>query len=152
MQRVFEAVLPGDAPVRAFDRDFLVWRIFARLPALFEREAFHELAAYVRGQMRPLKEFQLAQRIAQVFDRYLVYRPDLLIEWQKGAETHWQSQLWRELIGDHQRSHAPALALQLGHALQNERLDLARLPERVSIFGISSLPPLYIHLIAQIAT
>ena len=152
MQRIFVCALGKKDHDRAFDREVLPWRILALLPSLLDRPAFAELTEYLRGDIRPVKEFQLVQRIAAVIDRYLAYRPEMLLKWAKGAEPGWQAELWRALIEGHETTHAPALALRLHDALERTSGHVSKLPERVSIFGLSSLPPFYVQLIGQIAS
>jgi hypothetical protein len=38
------------------------------------------------GELSELKAFQLSGKIAAVFDRYLAYRPELILQWQQGRE------------------------------------------------------------------
>ena len=58
---------------------------------------------------KDIRLFQLCQQIAGLYDQYLVYRPEWLIEWEETepkaearipAENHWQIKLWRELVKD----------------------------------------------------
>ncbi|MDQ3622400.1 MAG: exodeoxyribonuclease V subunit gamma, partial [Verrucomicrobiota bacterium] len=152
LQQILAAVLPDSTPARAFERHVLPWRILQRLAPDLDQPAFADLRAYLAGENRALKEYQLATRIAGVFDRYLAYRHRLILEWQGGAGTHWQAQLWRELAEGHERAHTPALAREFGAALKRDRIDRSALPTRVSLFGISSLPPFYVELFGAISS
>ncbi len=67
-----------------WDKDRLVWRIFARLPGLLTDPDFAEPARYLQGEPRELKTYQLARRVADLFDQYLVYRPDVVLGWEQG--------------------------------------------------------------------
>lgn len=150
-QNILTAALPDTAPGAAFSRDVLPWRVLELLRRLLGRKGFEELRAYTAGEPHALKAYQLAQRIAAVFDRYLAYRPQRLIDWQQGREAHWQAQLWRELIRGHESSNPPMLAQRLAQKLRDGGLDRSRLPERASVFGISSLPPMYIDLLGAVS-
>ena len=84
--------MTGAAP----DEDFfckpvLRWRVAGLLPHLLGLSAFREIAAYLRDDGDGSKLYQLAGRISEVFDQYLVYRPDLLNRWEQGQEAHWQA-------------------------------------------------------------
>ena len=65
--------LPDLPPQSAFAPDILTWRLLALLPTL-EGEAFLPLAHYLAGGERAV--FELAGRVADIFDQYLVFRPD----------------------------------------------------------------------------
>ncbi|MGG7053929.1 exodeoxyribonuclease V subunit gamma, partial [Salmonella enterica subsp. enterica] len=49
--------------------------------------------------------FQLSARAADLFDQYLVYRPDWLTQWEAGKTVeglgvaqNWQAPLWKALV------------------------------------------------------
>lgn len=91
-----------------------------------------------------------ARRLADLFDRYLLQRPSMLASWEAGHDVDgtgtplsdraaWQPHLWRLV---HARIGVPSPAER--HA---ERLAVIRagncpvdVPERVSLFGLSTLP------------
>jgi exodeoxyribonuclease V gamma subunit len=151
MRRVFKAAFPDLEEDRAFDRELLPWRILKHLPERLDGPGFEELARYLQGDVRPLKEFQLARKIAANFDSYLAYRPEWILEWQAGRGQEWQAQLWRALARGHERAPMPALAQRLIRDLSGGETDLSRLPERVSFFGISSLPPFLFKVIGEVS-
>lgn len=109
-----------------------------------------------------LRRWQLARSIADVFDQYLVYRPGLLLGWERGdtvygGETEvWQEELWRALVerwkrrlGEKPWLHRARLHLELEHALEDGRLSGEQLPERLTLFGVSDMPPPIIRLLVQ---
>ena len=53
------------------------------------------------GDGDPRKRFDLADRLARVYDQCLLYRPDWIREWESGATPHWQARLWQRLIETH---------------------------------------------------
>ena len=61
------------------------------LPALSERENLPSYRRYLAGDRRAMKCYQLSHKIAEVFDRYLVFRPELILRWDAGeAGDDWQ--------------------------------------------------------------
>lgn len=150
-EETLRAMLPTAATDAAFTRSVLPWRVLGLFPRLLGTPGFEELRAYTASEPRALKEFQLAQQVAAVFDRYLAYRPQWLLDWQGGRETHWQAQLWRELVRGQRETNPPALLQQLATALRSGKAKATDLPERISVFGISSLPPIYIELFGGLA-
>lgn len=152
-----------DLPIRAqWERGPLTWRIFALLEELAPDPDLAIPALYLAGEARELKTYQLARRIADLFDQYLVYRPDMALAWESGQTlplrdpaTVWQARLWRELaerigIGPGAR-HRAALFQTLELSLAEGRPPRAALPERLLLFGLSTLPPVYGRLLAGVA-
>jgi exodeoxyribonuclease V gamma subunit len=148
---ILRAAVPDAPRSSGFSRDVLPWRVLGLFPQVIDSRGFEELRSYTTAEPRALKEYQLAHRIAATFDRYIAYRPQMLLEWQAGRETHWQAQLWRELVRGHEETNPPALFRALAARLRSGRVDEAGLPERVGVFGISSLPPIYIELLGALA-
>ncbi len=146
----------------SFDPELLVWRLHSLLPDVAQRPGFDAVARYLAdGDDR--KRFQLAGRLARLFDQYLVYRPDLILAWdaddgnwpeafQAESRDTWQARLWH-LVGDGWAVGRPAAwhreFLRRAHAGQ---LPAERLPERVSLFGVSALPPFHLDLLAALGT
>jgi exodeoxyribonuclease V gamma subunit len=150
VSEIFALALPDAPSGRAFERDVLSWRIMRILPGLSERREFAPVRRYLEGDREAMKRYQLAHKIAEVFDRYLVFRPELILRWDAGKDSDdWQAILWRELAKENPKSHPPALAQRLKGELQKQR---AQLPARFSVFGLSSLPRLYLDILQTLAT
>jgi exodeoxyribonuclease V gamma subunit len=147
-QDLFQRVFPEAAATRLFDREVMAWRIMQQLPRFASRPEFATIANYIHNDDRGLRSYELARRIAHVFDQYVVFRPRMILDWDAGAGTYWQPILWRELQRSAPRQHQAAMGLQLIDALK--RGD-ALVPERVAIFGISTLPPFYVSLIGELS-
>ena len=169
--QVYRAVLgkeqvPESSP---FDRPLLTWRLIRLLPQLLTEPVFAPLARFLKddGDMRKLH--QLAQRLADLFDQYQVYRADWLEDWGNGLDVLrtsrkgsdplpenllWQPQLWRALLADvpeDQRNTSRAALHQrfLHHAQTlSEHQRPAGLPARLVVFGISSLPQQSLEVLA----
>ncbi|WP_048695801.1 exodeoxyribonuclease V subunit gamma [Catenovulum maritimum] len=108
----------------------------------------------------PLRRFQLASRLADVFEQYLIYRPDWLAAWQAGelvAELQddnaepltqvWQAKLWRLLI--EQEAYHPSSLQDLAIEKLAEHKD--KLPQQILIFGINTLAPKPLEFFQAIA-
>lgn len=155
--RVFHPELPKN---NTFSADFMVWVIMAILPDLAKTPSFVGLKNYF-AQDDEQKHYQLASSVAGLFDQYLVYRPDWIQAWQKGEqiaelghEQEWQGILWRALVAYSQNladlsAHRADIHQTVLANLNNKKLTRAQkkqLPKRIFIFGIVSLPPLYLDL------
>ena len=138
---------PQAEATNLFDREVMTWRIMELLPRLASRREFAAVANYLAGERAELRRYELARRIANVFDQYVVFRPEMILGWDAGEGKNWQEILWRELQKVAPGQHQAALGLRLVNALRQG----ATVPERVSIFGVSTLPPFYISLIGEIS-
>ena len=141
---LYRAIQPDVPEHSPFAPEVLAWRIVDALPALEATEAFAPVRHYVRGDA--LRRFELATRLAALYDEYLVYRPDWIVAWERGATPHWQAALWQRLARDIETPHRAALHAKLVRELREGNRLGAFLPERVSIFGAPALPPALIEL------
>ena len=91
--------LPDLPRESAYAPERLRWRIHDVLPELATEPGARAVRGYL-GDGDPRKRFELADRLARVFDRCLLYRPDWIREWERGAVPHWQARLWRCLAGE----------------------------------------------------
>lgn len=143
-----------------FEREQLIWRLDARLQDLSHAD-LQPLQSYLQADQLAIKRFGLAQQLAQVFDQYQLMRPDLLASWQKNqtATTHpseiWQRRLWLDLIADTDQPHRGQAWLQVIERLNQTSADNTSpfvLPERISVFGLTTMPPLlldFLHALAR---
>lgn len=161
--QAYRAVLPdGEVPEQSpFDKSRLVWRLYRLLPALVgQDDAFTPLARFLDGSDTDLRNFQLAEKVADLFDQYQVFRADWLAAWEQGkdvvitargeekaldAETRWQPMLWRALVEDvGSEAHTSRSQIHTRFMEQGQRItqpaNPGRLPRRIVVFGVSSLP------------
>ena len=154
----------ADAALDPFGAAALPWRIHAllgRLEALdFDPDARAPLERYLEGD-DGRRRGQLALRLARQFVNYQVQRPDGLARWQKGAffgdapldrvGEAWQAGLWRVLTAEAE----PALPLSDAWAAAVKRIVDPTfefdLPPRVTVFGLSALPPAILGLLEAVA-
>jgi exodeoxyribonuclease V gamma subunit len=147
----FETVLPDGATKNRLDRETLTWRIFGVLPVCLNEPAFKPLHGYLssEGAIDALKHYQLSLRIAHVFDQYCMYRPELIAGWDAGQEFDWQPELWRRSMLDSDLI-VPRLRRDF-HRFLPAAADAGKIPERVLVFGITSLPPLHIEILKALS-
>lgn len=148
---IFQKVI-GDLPDRtAFDREVMTWKLMDLPTEMAGSPGFEEVRHYLGDSGDDLKRYQLAARIAYAFDQYLLYRPEMISRWEAGEDEDWQARLFRAVAGGHEGRHAAALGKQLDDRLKGKAVDLDKLPERVSVFGISTLPPFHLHLLESLS-
>lgn len=160
----FRKVMPELPEKSAYDRQTMTWQMMRLLPLCIEKQGFESLKNYLRGTREPLRRFQLSERIAERFDDYLIYRPEMIARWERGKENHWQAQLWRELKKNNKEKHRAELLktffekisqtsslgsqLQLHFGFSNTKFQF---PERISVFGISALPRFHIQVLDAVS-
>ena len=158
LDQLFDLVLDEDPARRApFAEHSLLWSIAARLPEHIHEPAFAPIARYLVDDGDGALRVQLSARLARVLDDYAVYRPELLRAWEAGAagehgqDEGFEAVLWRALVAAHGREHRAARAERCVAALRAGAFPPDALPERLCLFGISSLPPLQLELLEALA-
>ena len=157
--QVYRDVLGDEAVPRTspFDKSRLVWRLMRLLPELCGDDTFAPLQRFLRDDQDQRKCYQLAERLADLYDQYQVYRADWLEAWQqddnrifrpgdrgeKLEDNLWQAELWRRLLADmpedSRESSRASIHTRFIEAL-NQGTAPEKLPARIIVFGLSSLP------------
>lgn len=148
---LFATILPDLPDSARFSPPVMTWRIMGLLPDLLGRREFAPLAGYLEGDTNGLKRFQLAGKIADTFDQYTMFRPDLLLEWESGKGDGWQENLWRRIASPDNGWHRGRIRQEFGRALARPLGGEQRLPERITVFGISYLPAFHLDIFTRIA-
>ncbi|WP_343844537.1 exodeoxyribonuclease V subunit gamma [Bowmanella denitrificans] len=163
--QLYLRLLPELPQESAFSKDNMCWKLMAILPSLCDDPNFSAVASYLKvseaGQ--ELKLFQLCQKVADLFDQYLVYRPDWLLAWEQGQQVDmlaasqqaWQAQLWRELkryteVLQESPWHRGNLHQRLLECLSDKDCRDV-LPPRLLVFGISALPVQQLEILGALA-
>jgi len=149
--QLFGRVLPDVPEQSPYDREVLVWRLMGMLPALLDAEPFAPLRAYLADRDDDLRGYQLASRIADLYDQYLVYRPDWILSWERGGGDTWHAPLWHELVRGIGGGHRVQMQERFLAALAGGPPGEDALPARLSLFGIPTLPPAQLAVFARLA-
>lgn len=105
-----------------------------------------------------LRRFATIRRLADLFDRYGVHRPEMVQRWADGlagdgkgeaADDRWQAELWRRL---RLRLGVPSPAERLATAATRlaETPDLLTLPPRLALFGLTRLPASHLQILEAV--
>ena len=150
--RVLRDTLPGSPDSAEYERGALVWHLYALLPSV----AVPAVQRYLAAEPRERQRYQLAVRLADVFDQYLIHRRDVLAEWEARREERfppasWQAPVWRAVVDRlektfGQRDRAKLLAEFLQRA-EDGTLDASALPDPVHAFALADLPADYLRLL-----
>ncbi len=152
-QLVLDEALPGEATQPAgADRwqvDRLVWTVLEVLHEATEDPVLAPLAAVPPGATL----LGRATRLADLIDRYAVHRPGLIKAWAEGHDRapagekltddmKWQPHLFRVVRARVGQPSPPERLPALLAAIADGTLTLSpRLPERIALFGLTTMPP-----------
>jgi exodeoxyribonuclease V gamma subunit len=152
----------NELPVDPWAVDTLCLALLEVLPELASGPGFEPVRGYVAEWQGPAdaKQYGLCRQFADVFDRYISYRPELARAWSAAeadapaaaAEVwSWQQRLWQALC--RQLGYRPHRAARMAEAEARLRTGLAppalRAPLR--IFALSSLPPSWMSLLGALS-
>jgi exodeoxyribonuclease V gamma subunit len=169
--------VPDQSP---YSREVLCWRIHAILArdSVVKDDDFSQATHYWRGETltseddisiddegisevlnqgkhAELKRYQLATQLADLYEQYLIFRPQWLDSWQQGNfelaglekmstdEYKWQGKLWRLLI--EQLAYNPVELLN--DAIANIKDKKSLIPPRISFFGLNTMAPMWLDFI-----
>lgn len=150
-------------PVQAespFAPEQLAWRVYRALrdPAFVAR--FDRLQAWIAAAgADEAMRYELATRVAALLGQYLTYRDGWLLRWQQGTtnglgdDEDWQAALWQRIATDMQVAgeHPFELLVRQLACGGTGAGSPQGLPERVHVFGLSSMPPLYLRALQQLS-
>jgi len=166
-RRTVDALLErdGDPALDPFGAGRLSWRVHRLLGSLdrlnLSGDERRPLERYLSDDDDGRKRGQLALRLARQFVNYQVQRPEGLRRWEKGAwfedealdrvGERWQAATWRALVreADDTEPLSSSIARALAR-LRGSELPPS-VPPRVTVFGVSSLPPLVLELLAALS-
>ena len=136
----------------------LTWRLMRLLPDCLDDPAFAPITNFLRPG-EPERLLQLAERLADLFDQYQIYRGDWLHAWEAGhdvltqpgkpdqpvpAGQQWQPSLWRAVLQDltanEQAATRTALRQKVIQRLREAEPGTVDVPRRVVLFGLSHVP------------
>lgn len=141
----------------SFTRENLCWRLEGLLRDV-SKELYGPLRNYLQGAKLDLKRYQLAARLAYVFDQYQIMRPEMLESWGKGTlvtkneAEPWQMDLWTRLLEQVDGAYPRGtLFRQVTDCLRLKNLEKSALPKRISVVGVHILPPIYLDFLNILA-
>jgi exodeoxyribonuclease V gamma subunit len=177
VDRIVAACLPDateDGGAWASDR--LPWPLLAAIREHADHPSLQRLTHYLGGDqvlraaVIDRRAWRFARNVADVFDRYVLHRSEMVTRWAAGDDVApdgatiderdaWQPHLWRALVERHgdpteRLSRAIQVLRDAAHPdgrLPDATID-AELPLPLVTFGISGLPPRQLDLLAALAS
>lgn len=156
------AEITGTADNDPWSPDAMAWPLLEAIDCSLDEPWCRALAMHVghfhtgaEGELRQGRRYEVARRLAGLFDSYARQRPQLLVDWGNGEpgdldeDLRWQPELWRALV-----ARVAADPPHVRHARTIARLREAptELPSRLSLFGHTRLTRTDIELLEAVAT
>ncbi|ARD45510.1 exodeoxyribonuclease V subunit gamma [Colwellia sp. PAMC 21821] len=171
--------VPEQSP---YSREVLAWRIDTLLASneVVDDSAFQVATDYWQAssnhivntpysEAQQLKRYQLACQLADLYEQYLIFRPEWIHAWHQGefpafdqpisaavSDEHaqseessaiWQGKLWHLLVREQPYNPRELVALAIKNLNNADRLKAQALPHRLSFFGINAMAPLWLEFI-----
>jgi len=158
-----------------FAPEVLIWRVYRALGDPEFISGYGHLQRYL-SENNPTRQYDLASRIAQLFENYVTYRPLWLQAWSAGQSIRaegqsagaalqqwqhepwqhepWQSALWRRIARETATTeeHPGQSFFRLLPTLHADSATLAALPSRAHVFCLPSMPPLYLKMLRGLSS
>ena len=152
-----------------YQREALVWRIDDVLASdeirsnneFFEANRYWQSEASGSVTTSPtandlLKRFQLASALADLFEQYILYRPDWLKQWQIDGQNehqvqHWQAQLWAILCRQDGRHPIDIQHKLMGCLSQMSGAEPNTLPQQICLFALNTMAPATLDVFSALA-
>ncbi len=154
VQELFGVLFSEKPDTSSFAPEVMSWRIMRMLPELLDTESFGTLRRYLADDPDGLKLFQLSEKIADTFDQYTLYRPEMLSGWEARESQppgeEWQPILWRKLA-EGEGMHRGKLKELFCRDLNPLSPGVEKIPERITLFGISYLPKFHLDMLSAVA-
>ncbi len=157
LEDIARRVMPDFPQLSPFDPDILMFKIMKILPDCIRQKGFKHLKSYLADDDTRLKRLQLSSKLADLYDQYQVFRPEMIMRWEQGMlgakDAHpgerWQAHLWKQISNSKKSCHRAGLQRALIKKITAAPHQMASLPQRIFVFGISYLP--IFHLEALMA-
>ncbi len=156
LRELFKCFIPDLTEPSPWDPEIMSFTIMKLLPSCLDLPRFSNIKAYLKQDANRLKLYQLSDKIADLFDQYLVFRPELVFRWEKNdipdnQDQAWQAILWQKLVEINGTLHRARLRKKVFDAFNAGTVDRSTLPERVSIFGVSYIPLFHLETFAVLS-
>lgn len=133
-----------------YDRESMGWAILEIFSGCLDEPWAVPVRRYAGHPASPASMYQLAMQTARVFDGYLMFRPEMILGWDRGEnpvspEDIWQAELWRRLTTALGGTHRAAAITAFIDRLSKISGAPDDFPSRISFFGVTALPELHVR-------
>ncbi len=146
--------------INYFSKYNLLYSIMYILPKLLIKQEFDCLKKYLFDDIKNNKLFNLSYKISSLYSKYLIYRPDLLINWEKNIldkninniHQFWQLILWKKIVNFLKRKfncklYISKILFKFLNFLNKKNNIFKELYQDIFIFNINNLAPIYLNIL-----
>ncbi|CRK85947.1 RecBCD enzyme subunit RecC [Candidatus Providencia siddallii] len=160
---MFHNVLLNIPKKNYYTKQNIKWTLLSLLPKIINQNEFKLIKYYIQENNNNTKIYQISNKLANLFEKYLIFRPELIKHWENDKLIHglgndqlWTKKLWQKIIFCINKStkkpqHIANLYKIFIDSISKSQTLNKFLPKRIFIFGISSLPPIYIQILNSIS-
>ena len=145
------------------EQDALPWIIAHLLPGLLDDDAFGAVRSYLfqpEGGTDPQRLIDLSRCISDLFDRYLLHRPELITAWYQGSDwpdcgvptppaAAWQRRLW-QAITQNENSRYRSVSAMADDLKTSIQPGTDQIPERLSFWLSGSVVPAHLRFLEAV--
>jgi len=161
IRNIYKLFMPDISDSSPYAKELITWHLMDIIPGLLKTPHFNKVRYYLESD-NDLKLYQFAREVADLFDQYTLFRPDMILGWKAEknlppVEHKWQALLWSHLVKRLQKDkgtiefHRAGLLKYFEKKITDHEFDTKQLPARISVFGISSLPPYHLTVLSTLA-
>ena len=145
-----------------WSREVLLWRIYSLLPQI-ENDVIHSYIYKPNdNEIDEIKLYQLSNQLSNVFDEYMLYRPDWLRLWESGScaslngmeeQEKWQMKVWNALVREDSKQ-SMSIDKSLNEFFETDshlNFDSLNLPKKISVFGVTNMPPVFVMFFEKLS-
>jgi exodeoxyribonuclease V gamma subunit len=140
----------------------LTWLLFKLLGESDFTDKFPEVASYYQDSEtdKDLKRMGLAEKVADLFDQYQIYRPEMIGQWNATSlkevkEEDWQEYLWikAKIVSGNSLPDKTIIGQHILDALKSpeERERLNKRIKAVHLFGLSIITAYHIKILYDLS-
>ncbi|GEO10950.1 exodeoxyribonuclease V subunit gamma [Segetibacter aerophilus] len=148
----------GSQNKQALSPDILQWVLFTLLSSKEFQDEFRNIANYYTND--DVKRLALAKKVADLFDQYQIYRPEMIRDWNENTSgfngsNGWQKFLWvkaKEILGESMPDKTvigKTIIEALKQPEQQKKLR-AQIPN-IHVFGLSIITTYHVHIFYELA-
>ncbi len=155
---IYRSIISNVPETNFFNKRNLTFIIVKLLPNILYKKEFIDIRRYLKKNYTFEKLFFLSTKIADLYDKYLIYRIDWLIKWEKfklveylhDKNQLWQSCLWREISKYYNDNFSNVLSRTDVYCKfikifnKKNKLILDNIPNEIFIFNVSFIPYIYL--------
>ncbi|WP_321160485.1 exodeoxyribonuclease V subunit gamma [Buchnera aphidicola] len=153
--KFLEIFIPDNIHLKKLHKSSIVWKIMT----LIEEK---EITNLIDKKDAQLKKFMFASHLSELFEQYLIYRPDWFDSWEKNnnfinstPEKKWQKKIWNKLTLDYIKNKKYSNILNILPTLL-KKINISKstfkyVPFRFFICNISDVPISHLSILYSLS-